>query len=82
VPAGSVNEAMDSGAGGLIVIEKSFSSDCGTESVTRSLKENVPALVGVPERLPVEALRLRPGGREPLITPHTSVPIPPVAETV
>ena len=77
-----MKETMDGGAGGLMVIVKSFSSDCGTESVTRSLKENAPVLVGVPDRLPVEALRLKPGGKAPLITPHTSVPMPPVTETV
>lgn len=62
----------------MIVIVRIWSSCCGIESVTRRVKVNGPVLVGVPETLPVEGLRLTPGGNAPLVTPHTRVPMPPV----
>jgi hypothetical protein len=85
VPIGSELEfglVIVGGAGGLMVSVKFCSSNCGIESVTRSLKLNEPVLVGVPEIFPFEALRSSPGGNAPLVTPHTRDPIPPVTETV
>jgi hypothetical protein len=38
---------------------------CDDESATPTVKENVPAAVGVPDRAPVDELRANPGGREP-----------------
>jgi len=36
------------------------------ESTTFAVKELTPALVGVPVMAPVEALRLKPAGRDPV----------------
>jgi hypothetical protein len=38
------------------------------ESVTVTVKLEVPELVGVPVIAPLEALRLNPAGREPLVS--------------
>ena len=38
----------------------------GVESVTLTVKENGPAVVGVPEITPVEALSVNPFGRLPV----------------
>ena len=54
-------------AAGLIVREKLFCTFWGVGkqlSVAVTVKENVPAVVGVPVMSPAE-LRLSPGGREP-----------------
>lgn len=83
VPVGSdAGAVIVGGAGGLMVIVKFCSSNCGIESVTRRVNVNGPVLVGVPEILPFEVLRLSPGGKPPLVTPHTRVPKPPVTKTV
>ena len=37
------------------------------ESTTLAVKLYVPVVVGVPVMAPVEALRLKPGGSEPLV---------------
>src|SRR3974377_819059 len=37
----------------------------GVESVTLTVKENDPAVVGEPVMAPVEVFRVRPGGRAP-----------------
>ena len=54
---------------------------CGVgaaESVTVTEKVEVPAVVGVPERRPVE-LRVRPAGGAPVVTAQERAPVPPVA---
>src|SRR2546426_9510220 len=39
-------------------------------SVTRTVKLEVPAVVGAPVIAPVEALSVKPMGREPMVTDH------------
>ena len=41
-----------------------------SESVTVTVKFAVPEAVGVPEMAPVEALRVRPAGKLPVVTVH------------
>ena len=82
VPVGSDDVVIDGGVGELMVIVKFWSSNCGIESVTRRVRLNEPELVGVPEILPLVVLRMRPGGKAPLVTPHSKVPMPPMTETV
>ncbi len=50
------------------------------ESVTETLKLNVPAAVGVPEIAPVELLNVNPVGSAPLAIAKLFVPEPPLAE--
>jgi hypothetical protein len=52
------------------LIEKPFEalSAGDEESVTVTVKLEVPSAVGVPEITPVEASRERPGGSDPLVT--------------
>ena len=78
MPAGNDEVVIYGGVGALMEIVKFWSSNCGIESVTRKVNSNEPEVVGVPEILPFEGLRLSPGGNAPLVTPHTSVPMPPV----
>jgi hypothetical protein len=58
--------ASGGGGGPATVIESAFDA-VWVPSVTRSVKENVPAAVGVPVTVAsgVPELRLRPGGRAP-----------------
>ena len=48
-----------------IEIEHAASAVENSESVTSIVKANVPAEVGIPETIPVEAFSERPGGRVP-----------------
>jgi hypothetical protein len=48
------------------------------ESVTWTVKLEVPDVVGVPESTP-EVLKLRPAGREPTVTDQEYGGIPPLA---
>jgi len=82
VPAGNDEVVIYGGVGELTVIVKFWSSNCGIESVTRKVNSNKPEVMGVPEILPFEGLRSSPGGNAPLVTPQTSVPMPPVTEIV
>ena len=43
------------------------------------VKENIPAWLGAPAILPVDALSVSPGGNEPTITDQLSGAVPPVA---
>jgi len=69
---------MDSGA--LIFRTKSFSPEL-TVAVTRILKFDVPAVVGVPLMTPAVDSD-RPAGSEPVKTDHVRVPVPPVPARV
>ena len=51
-------------------------------SVALIVKLNWPAVVGVPEMMPVVALSVRPLGSEPLETVNVYGAVPPVAEIV
>ena len=50
-------------------------------SVAPSQNVYVPAVVGVPEKAPVDAFSVRPGGRVPLVL-NVYGPVPPVAVMV
>jgi hypothetical protein len=52
----------------LIVIESSFSLKAPRSSVTRTVKVNVPAVVGVPEMVFSRLGSSRPGGSAPATT--------------
>ena len=58
-------------ADSLIVIENAFVA-VPAELVALIVNENVPALLGVPEIKPLEALSDKPAGREPLSMPHVT----------
>ena len=70
MPEGNGEEVVIDSAGqaaGFIVSEKLFCTLWGANaqlSVAPIVKENVPAVVGVPEMSPAE-LRVKPGGRAP-----------------
>ena len=49
-------------------------------SVTRIDNEYEPVVVGVPERVPVDALRESPGGNDPVATAKLLLPLPPEEE--
>jgi len=51
-----------------MVIKKACGPEVPVVSVTVMIKVYDPAVVGVPEITPVAALRINPGGGEPLIT--------------
>ena len=51
-------------------------------SVTRRLKFDVPAVVGVPAIAPVPAVRVNPAGSEPLKSDQVYPGVPPVAAAV
>ena len=58
-------------------------SDFGVvESVTCTVKPNVPAVVGVPEIAPVLAAKLNPVGSEPALMLQLYGDVPPVAANV
>ena len=51
-------------------------------SATRTVKLNVPVVVGVPEIIPVFGAMLRPPGRAPAEMLQVLVPFPPVVSTI
>ena len=51
-------------------------------SVARTVKLEVPAVVGVPVIAPVLGLRVRPAGRGPLRIDHVYGEVPPLAASV
>lgn len=62
----------------LTAIDRDAVSDNVNESVTRTVKFEVPVLVGVPEMVPV-GLSARFAGSDPEETLQTSDPMPPSA---
>ncbi len=50
----------------------------GVESVTVTVKENGPAVVGVPLITPVVVFRVRPAGSDPEANAKVYGPVPPV----
>jgi hypothetical protein len=68
----------------VIVMESAWSSVSGVpwESVTLTVKLDVPVAEGVPEIVPVELPRDNPAGSEPLITDQLYGVMPPVAARV
>ena len=69
------------GAAALIVMEKSFVDEALLAPVTRTVKLELPAVVGIPSRTPV-ADRLRPAGSVPADTDQLYGLVPPVAASV
>jgi hypothetical protein len=56
-------------AGGAVtIIDRGWVAVAATLSVTLMVKLEVPAVVGVPDITPVLAARVRPAGREPILT--------------
>lgn len=51
-------------------------------SVTRTVKLNVPAVVGVPDITPVEGVRVNPDGSAPPDIDQVYIPLPPDAVNV
>lgn len=51
-----------------MVIKKLCCGEGPVVSVTMTKKAKLPAVVGVPEIVPLEAVRVSPGGKEPLVT--------------
>ena len=64
----------------VIVIDNCFAS-VPLLLVALTVKVDGPAVVGVPEIVPVDALRLKPAGNEPLLTLHV-MGVSPAAESV
>ena len=62
-----------------IVIDKFCVSESDKESVTSTVKAEVPGDVGLPEITPVVGARLRFDGNDPEVTLQTRVPVPPEA---
>jgi hypothetical protein len=48
-------------------------------SVTRTVKLEVPAVVGVPDIIPVPAAKLKPAGKVPVTIDQLEGGVPPVA---
>jgi len=65
----------------LIFRVKSLSPDA-PDDTTCILKLDVPAVVGIPLRVPLLCPRDRFGGSEPCVTDHVRPPDPPVAMIV
>ena len=70
--SGTVVVVIDTGVpAATTVIERPWVSVWGVpvvESVTVTVKGEVPAVVGVPEIPPVEGSRVKPAGRVPVVT--------------
>jgi hypothetical protein len=62
----------------VTVIERGCVSVCDSASATRTVKFEVPVLVGVPEMTPLE-LNARFAGSDPALRLQTKFPVPPVA---
>ena len=69
------------GTGSLIVMLNVPLSDWPPESVTRRVKLNVPAVVGVPRIRPGDACRVKPGGSAPAVRAQLYGVVPPSANT-
>ena len=55
---------------------------CAVESVTFAVKLNDPAVVGVPEITPVDAVRLNPAGSVPELMLQLYGVVPPLASII
>jgi hypothetical protein len=58
---------------------KAFVAVLFAASVTFTVNNTVPAVVGVPEITPVEATRLNPAGNVPVLTLQVYGVVPPLA---
>ena len=68
--------------GAAIVMLKLLVAVAAMESVTRTVKVETAAMVGVPVMAPVLAFRVRPAGSEPVTTDHVRGAVPPLAASV
>ena len=68
-------------SGVMIVIESGCCTVRDPLSVTRIVKFDVPALVGVPVIAPVDPFNVKPAGTLPTIVAHVYGVVPPVATT-
>jgi len=85
VAAGNVVVVMDNGVpAGLTTRENTWESVAAgmLESVTVMVKEDVPAVVGVPEITPVAPSNVSPAGRAPTVTAQVYVAVPPTTASV
>jgi hypothetical protein len=80
VPTGNVADVMDSVPATLIA--KACAAVAPELSLTLRVKFDTPTVVGVPEMVPLAALRLRPGVNVPADMDHVSAALPPVDVTV
>lgn len=62
-----------------MVIDRTLVVVAEVESVTRKVGVSTSAAVGVPLITPVEAFRVKPGGRCPRVIAQVYGPVPPVA---
>ena len=65
-----------------ITIDSTLDAVAPTASVTRTVKLDVPAVVGVPLMTPPLVMGLSPAGSVPADNDQVSVPVPPVAAIV
>ncbi|HEY9015970.1 MAG TPA: hypothetical protein VIM84_13025, partial [Gemmatimonadales bacterium] len=77
--AGELQDGVRVGAEADITIEQDTLAVVPSSSVTRTVKVLVPALVGLPETVPVEALSVIPDGRLPLVIANVYGVTPPEA---
>jgi hypothetical protein len=77
-PTAALGKAFVVISGGT-AIEKTSVSDCAglPLSTARTVNENLPVFVGVPEIVPL-GLKLRPGGRDPPVRLQVTDPVPPL----
>jgi hypothetical protein len=66
----------------LTVSENTVLATWLATSATCAVKIDVPAAVGVPLMTPVEAFRLRPAGKPPLVIDQVFGAVPPLAARV
>jgi len=66
----------------LTVIERSFCTVRDPLSVTRTVKSEVPAVVGVPVIAPVDPFNVNPAGGLPTTVAHVYGVVPPAATKV
>ena len=81
-PEGKVDEVIVSGGVAAVTVKEMLAvAVCCTalESVTMTEIRKLPLAVGVPEMMPVLALRLSPAGRLPEVIDQTKGAVPPVA---
>jgi hypothetical protein len=67
---------------GIIVIESVCCAVRDPLSVTRTVKFDVPAVVGVPVIAPDDGFKDKPAGNVPTVTAQVYGVVPPVATTV
>lgn len=81
VPFGN-DDGLNVIVGQSTVIEYAWLPVHSLSSVAVTVKLNIPDAVGVPEISPVDKLRFKPPGSEPVVTAKVYGLVPPLAETV